>query len=60
MRVKAKLFFAWYDIWIGIFIDRKNHAIYIILIPTLGIKIWISPVLRDGPWNLRKTPEEYN
>jgi hypothetical protein len=37
--MKIKLFFRWYDLWIGAYIDKKNRAIYIIPIPTLGIKI---------------------
>lgn len=39
-KIKIKLFFRWFDLWIGIFIDIENDAIYIIPIPMLGIKIW--------------------
>jgi hypothetical protein len=34
-----KLSFAWYDIWIGAYVDTKNKKIYICLIPTLLITI---------------------
>lgn len=34
-----KVIFAWYDIWVGIFIDRKKHLIYIFPIPMLGLVI---------------------
>lgn len=32
-------FFRWYDIWIGVFVDRKNRAIYICPVPMLGVKV---------------------
>ena len=38
--IKNKPFFRWYDIWIGIFIDTKNKAVYICPLPMLGIKIY--------------------
>lgn len=36
---KFSLFFRWYDIWVGIYIDTENHRIYVLPIPMLGIKI---------------------
>ncbi len=36
---RFKLSLAWYDLWIGIFIDKDNKKIYICLIPTLLITI---------------------
>ena len=39
-RLKIKPFFKWFDIWVGIYIDRAGKAIYICPIPTVGIKIW--------------------
>ncbi len=35
----VKLSFAWYDLWIGLFIDTDKRKIYICLIPTLLITI---------------------
>lgn len=35
----AKLSFAWYDLWIGLFIDKNKKKLYICLIPTLLITI---------------------
>ena len=32
-------FFRWYDLWVGVFIDTKNQAIYICPVPMFGIKI---------------------
>lgn len=36
---RIKLIFAWYDLWIGIFIDTKRRLVYIFLIPMIGIVI---------------------
>jgi len=36
---KIKFFFRWYDIWIGVYIDRKNKILYVCPIPMFGIKI---------------------
>lgn len=38
--LKIRFFFAWYDLWIGVYVDRDNQAVYICLLPTLVIKIW--------------------
>lgn len=32
-------FFRWYDLWVGIYIDREKRVIYMCFLPTLGIKI---------------------
>lgn len=37
MRVKP--IFAWYDLWIGVFIDRKKRRVYILPIPCVGLVI---------------------
>jgi len=36
---RIKFIFAWYDIWIGIFIDSKKKLIYIFPVPCLGLVI---------------------
>jgi len=36
--------FAWFDIWMGLYIDRKNEMYYLMVLPTVGIKttgLWI-------------------
>jgi len=38
--LKVKPFFRWYDLWVGVFVDTKNEAVYIIPFPMFGIKIW--------------------
>jgi hypothetical protein len=34
-----KLSFAWYDLWIGLYIDKENKKLYVCLIPTLLLTI---------------------
>jgi hypothetical protein len=33
------LFFRWYDLWVGVYIDTENQNIYICPVPMLGVKI---------------------
>jgi len=37
--MKIRPIFAWYDLWIGIFIDKKKRAVYVFPIPMFGIVI---------------------
>ena len=37
--MKIKLFFAWYDIWIGVYVDRKNKTVYICPLPCVVLSI---------------------
>jgi len=34
-----KFIFAWYDLWIGIYWDKKKRRLYILPIPMVGIYI---------------------
>lgn len=34
-----KPIFAWYDIWVGVFIDRPKRRVYIFPIPCFGLVI---------------------
>lgn len=38
-RVKARPIFAWYDLWVGVFIDRPKRRVYIFPLPCIGIVI---------------------
>lgn len=42
-KVTVKFLFAWYDLWVGVFIDRAKWAVYVFPIPTLGICIGLLP-----------------
>lgn len=35
----VRLFFAWYDFWVGIYYDTKKNIIYICPIPMFGVQI---------------------
>lgn len=37
--MKVNLIFAWYDLWIGLYYDRKNNWLYILPFPCCGIVI---------------------
>ena len=47
-RISVKLFFRWYDLWIGAYIDAKAPAIYVCPLPTVGIKIWREKIATCG------------
>ncbi len=32
-------FFRWYDLWIGLYIDKPNRTLYICPLPMMGVKI---------------------
>lgn len=40
-RFKARLFFAWYDWWIGAYWDRKDRLLYLCPLPMVGLKVVI-------------------
>ena len=35
MRVRP--IFAWYDLWVGLFVDLKKKRVYFFPVPTLGL-----------------------
>lgn len=37
--MSVKPIFAWYDLWIGVFIDRPKRRVYIFPVPCLGIVV---------------------
>ena len=50
--IKLKFIFAWYDIWIGFFYDKKKNWLYFFPLPTLGIIIkfkekYIFPAIQE-------------
>ena len=36
--MKIKLFFRWYDFWVGFYYDKANKALYFCPLPMIGIK----------------------
>jgi hypothetical protein len=38
----ANLTFKWFDLWIGLFLDRPGNALYICFLPMLPFKIWFT------------------
>lgn len=39
MKLRVRPIFAWYDLWIGVFIDRPKRRVYIFPVPCFGIVI---------------------
>jgi hypothetical protein len=37
MRVKP--IFRWYDMWVGVFVHRKEREVFVFYFPMLGFKI---------------------
>ena len=48
--MKIKLIFAWYDMWVGLFYDRKKRTLFFFPFPMCGIKIQFG--VRDMMKNL--------
>lgn len=38
-KLRVRPIFAWFDLWIGVFVDRPRHRVYIFPIPCFGIVI---------------------
>jgi hypothetical protein len=36
---RVRPLFAWFDLWIGVFVDRPRRRVYILPIPMVGIVI---------------------
>ena len=45
MRIRP--IFAWYDLWVGVFIDRPKRQVYIFPLPCIGFAISLVPIA-DG------------
>ncbi len=37
--MKVRFIFAWYDLWVGVFIDRAKRRAYVLPFPCIGIVI---------------------
>ncbi len=38
-RFRVRPFVAWYDAWVGVYVDRKARQVYVLPIPCLGFQI---------------------
>lgn len=38
---RISFFFAWYDMWLGLYWDREKRYLYIMPLPMIGIKLQI-------------------
>jgi hypothetical protein len=45
-KLYIKPFFRWYDLWMGLYIDKPNNTVYFCPVPMLGIKIRINKEIR--------------
>ncbi len=43
--MRVRFIFAWYDLWIGAFWDRKSRKLYILPLPCIGVVIDCRPAL---------------
>lgn len=46
LKPRFKIIAAWYDLWIGIFVDRESQYLYFFPIPMIGIRWYYGP----GKW----------
>lgn len=38
-RFRVRPMFAWYDLWVGVFVDRAKRRVYIFPLPCLGLVV---------------------
>lgn len=39
MTLSFNLFFRWYDLWVGAYVDVPNRTVYICPLPMFGVKV---------------------
>lgn len=42
--MSVRLIFAWYDFWIGVFVDRPKRRLYVFPVPCIGFVIQLAQV----------------
>lgn len=47
--------FAWYDLWVGAYYDRRNRRLYVLPVPCLGVVVDV-PTLDDVAWRAAGLP----
>ena len=53
MRINP--FFAWYDFWVGAYIDQENRRLYVLPVPCFGL-MFSWPDEEGEYWNDWSTP----
>ncbi len=49
-----RFFFAWYDFWVGVFVDTEKRTVYICPLPCCVIQIsYLKPRDIDMEWGLQ-------
>ena len=46
-KFRVRPFVAWYDFWVGVFVDRKQRQIYIFPLPMIGLQIGYQSSLNN-------------
>lgn len=39
VKLRVRPICAWYDLWVGVFIDRAKRRAYVLLIPCVGLVV---------------------
>ena len=39
-RWRIELVLAWYDFWVGVYVDRDKRTIYILPAPCIGVRVY--------------------
>ena len=47
--MRVKLFFRWYDLWVGAYWSRKDGVLYVLPLPTLGAAISLREKRAPAP-----------
>lgn len=42
INLHIDIVFAWYDLWIGAYWDRKDRKLYILPVPCLGVCLYLT------------------
>ena len=45
---RLTLIVAWYDLWIGVFVDRPKRRVYVFPLPCVGVRVQIGRDDSDG------------
>lgn len=57
--MKIQFLFAWYDIWVGLFWDKRKRLLYILPIPMCGVVIKINPKCKCCKRTMKDDGEYY-